>query len=68
MPLVRIRHTQTNGRERWLESVIPADETDIMVWSIDPTDAAVFDLPDSTVVRRPKRGHGPRPPPSGAEG
>ena len=47
MPLVRIRHTQPNGRVRWLESVIPADETDVMVWSTDPASAAVFDLPGS---------------------
>jgi hypothetical protein len=45
MPLVRIRHTQPNGRVRWLESVIPADETDVMVWSTNPADAAMFDLP-----------------------
>jgi hypothetical protein len=32
---------------RWLESIIPADETDIVVWSADPDDAAVFDLPRS---------------------
>jgi hypothetical protein len=45
MPLVRIRHVQPSGHARWLESVIPADETDIMVWSTDPADAAVLDLP-----------------------
>ena len=45
MALVRIRHTQPNGRVRWLESVIPVDETDVMVWSTDPASAAVFDLP-----------------------
>jgi hypothetical protein len=47
MPLVRIRHTQPNGRVRWLESVIPADDTDVMVWSTNPADAAVFDLASS---------------------
>jgi hypothetical protein len=47
MPLVRIRHTQPSGHARWLESVIPADETDIMIWSADPADAVVFDLPSS---------------------
>jgi hypothetical protein len=36
MPLVRIRHTLPNGRVRWLESVIPADETDVMVWAESP--------------------------------
>ena len=47
MPLVRVRHTQPDGRVRWLESVIPTDETDVMVWSTDPASAAVFDLPGS---------------------
>jgi hypothetical protein len=47
MALVRIRHTQPDGRERWLESVVPADGTNIMVWSTDPADAAVFDLAGS---------------------
>jgi inosine-uridine nucleoside N-ribohydrolase len=45
MPLVRVRHVLPNGRVRWLESVLPADDADIMVWSTDPADAAVFDLP-----------------------
>ena len=39
MTLVRVRHTQPDGRMRWLESVVPADGTNIMVWSTDPTDA-----------------------------
>jgi hypothetical protein len=47
MPLVRIRHTQPNRRERWLETVIPSDGTEVMVWSTDPADAAVFDLAGS---------------------
>jgi hypothetical protein len=50
MPLVRIRHTQPNGRVRWLESVIPTDSTDVMVWSTNPANAAVFDL--SSVLRK----------------
>jgi hypothetical protein len=44
MPLVRIRHTQPNGRARWLESVVHADDADALVWSTDPANAAVFDL------------------------
>ena len=44
MPLVRIRHTQPDGRERWLETVVPADEADALVWSTDPANAAVFEL------------------------
>jgi hypothetical protein len=44
MALVRIRHTQPNGRERWLETVIPAEDADALVWSTDPADAAVFEL------------------------
>ena len=47
MTLVRVRHTQPDGRVRWLESVVPADGTNIMVWSTDPADAAVFDLAGS---------------------
>ena len=47
MALVRIRHTRPDGRERWLESVVPADGTNIMVWSTDPANAAVFDLASS---------------------
>ena len=47
MPLVRVRHTQPDGRVRWLESVVPADGTNIMVWSTDPAAAAVFDLAGS---------------------
>jgi hypothetical protein len=47
MPLVRIRHTQPDGRVRWLESVVPADEAEVMVWSTDPANAAVFDLAGS---------------------
>jgi hypothetical protein len=47
MALVRIRRVLPNGRVRWLESVIPADETDVMVWSTDPASAAVFDLPNA---------------------
>jgi hypothetical protein len=44
MPLIRIRHTQPDGRERWLQSVIPAAETGVVIWSADPADAAVFEL------------------------
>ena len=47
MPLVRIRHTQPDGRVRWLESVVPADGTNIMVWSTDPANAAVLELASS---------------------
>jgi hypothetical protein len=47
MALVRIRHTRPDGRERWLESVVPADGTNIMVWSTDPANAAVFELASS---------------------
>ena len=47
MPLVCIRHTQPDGRERWLESVVPADGTNIMVWSTNPADAALFELAGS---------------------
>jgi hypothetical protein len=47
MPLVRIRHTRPDGRVRWLESVVPADGTNIMVWSTDPANAAVFELASS---------------------
>jgi hypothetical protein len=47
MALVRIRHTQPDGRVRWLETVIPADEADALVWSTDPADAAVFELAGS---------------------
>ncbi len=48
MPLVRVRHTQPDGRVRWLESVLPAADADVMVWSTDPADAAVFDLASSS--------------------
>ena len=44
MPLVRVRHTQPDRRVRWLETVVPVDATEVMVWSTDPADAAVFDL------------------------
>ena len=47
MTLVRVRHTQPDGRVRWLETVIPADEADALVWSTDPADAALFDLAGS---------------------
>jgi hypothetical protein len=47
MPLVRVRHTQPDGRVRWLETVVPADDTEVMVWSTDPAAAAVFDLAGS---------------------
>jgi hypothetical protein len=47
MTLVRVRHTQPDGRERWLETVVPADEADALVWSTDPADVAVFDLAGS---------------------
>ena len=46
MPLVRVRHTQPDGRVRWLETVVPADGTEVMVWSTDLA-AAVFDLAGS---------------------
>ena len=47
MTLVRVRHIQPDGRVRWLESVVPADEAEVMVWSTDPANAAVFDLASS---------------------
>jgi hypothetical protein len=47
MPLVRVRHTQPDGRERWLQTVVPAAAAEVMVWSTDPADAAVFDLAGS---------------------
>jgi hypothetical protein len=47
MALVRIRHTQPDGRERWLERVVSAEDADALVWSTDPADAAVFDLAGS---------------------
>jgi hypothetical protein len=47
MALVRVRHTQPDGRERWLEGVVPADDADALVWSTDPVDAAVFALANS---------------------
>jgi hypothetical protein len=47
MALVRVRHTRPDGRERWLESVVPAEDADALVWSTDPADAAVFDLAGS---------------------
>ena len=40
MPLVRIRHTQPNGRARWLESVVHADDADALVWMRVPTKPA----------------------------
>ena len=42
MALVRIRHTQPNGHVRWLESVVPADGTDIVVWSTDPANPSLY--------------------------
>jgi hypothetical protein len=50
MSLVRIRYVQPNGRARWLESVVPADDADALVWSTDPASAAVFDL--SSALRK----------------
>jgi hypothetical protein len=47
MTLVRVRHTRPDGRVRWLETVVPADEADALVWSADPADAAVFELAGS---------------------
>jgi hypothetical protein len=47
MALVRVRHTQPGGRERWLETVVCADDADALVWSTDPADAAVFALANS---------------------
>jgi hypothetical protein len=47
MPLVRVRHVLPNGRVRWLESVVHADDADALVWSTDPASAAVFELPGS---------------------
>jgi hypothetical protein len=47
MALVRVRHTRPDGRERWLESVVPAEDADALVWSTDPADAAVFELAGS---------------------
>jgi hypothetical protein len=44
MTLVRVRHTQPDGRERWLERVVSAEDADALVWSTDPADAAVFEL------------------------
>jgi hypothetical protein len=43
----RIRHTQPDGRVRWLESVVSAEDADALVWSTNPTDTAVFDLAGS---------------------
>jgi hypothetical protein len=45
MPLVRIRPTQPSGHARWLESILPAGETDLMVWSTDPAAAVLAQLP-----------------------
>jgi hypothetical protein len=47
MTLVRVRHTQPDGRERWLERVVSAEDADALVWSTDPADAAVFELAGS---------------------
>jgi hypothetical protein len=47
MALVRIRHIQPDGRVRWLETVVRADDADALVWSTDPADAALFDLAGS---------------------
>jgi hypothetical protein len=47
MALVRIRHIQPNGRVRWLETVVRADDADALVWSTNPADAALFDLAGS---------------------
>jgi hypothetical protein len=47
MALVRVRHTRPDGRERWLESVVSAEDADALVWSTNPADAAVFDLASS---------------------
>jgi hypothetical protein len=47
MTLVRVRHTQPDGRVRWLETVVSADDTDALVWGTNPADAALFDLASS---------------------
>jgi hypothetical protein len=47
MALVHVRHTRPDGRERWLERVVSAEDADALVWSTDPADAAVFDLAGS---------------------
>jgi hypothetical protein len=47
MTLVRIRHIQPDGRARWLERVVSAEDADALVWSTNPADAAVFDLAGS---------------------
>ena len=47
MPLVSIRHVLPNGRTRWLEGVLPADDADVVVWGTDPANAVVFDLPSA---------------------
>ena len=47
MTLVRVRHIQPDGRERWLETVVPAEDADALVWSTNPDDAAVFELASS---------------------
>jgi hypothetical protein len=47
MALVRIRHIQPNGRVRWLETVVRANDADALVWSTNPAAAAVFDLAGS---------------------
>jgi len=44
MILVRVRHTRPDGRVRWLETVVPVDDADALVWSTNPVDAAVFAL------------------------
>jgi hypothetical protein len=47
MSLIRIRHIQPDGRVRWLETVVGAEDAHALVWSTGPVDAAVFDLAGS---------------------
>jgi hypothetical protein len=47
MILVRIRHIEPDGRARWLERVVSAEDADALVWSTNPADAALFELAGS---------------------
>jgi hypothetical protein len=47
MTLVCVRHTQPDGRVRWLERVVSAEDADALVWSTNPADAALLDLAGS---------------------
>jgi hypothetical protein len=47
MVLVRIRHIEPDGRARWLERVVSAEDAAALVWSTDPADAALFALAGS---------------------